>query len=107
MSWTRLPTFFPNFPLRMLPLAPEQLQQLRESGWVREVAFRTEPRINKVRRPANGIGPGAPNWAGQQRGPPPSAAGSGTEAAAVAAARPRQPGHPGPAQTAPSGMAAP
>jgi hypothetical protein len=49
MPWTRLPAFFPNLPLRMLPLGAEQLQQLKETGWVREVAFRTEPRVTKVK----------------------------------------------------------
>jgi hypothetical protein len=59
MSWTRLPTFFPNFSLRMLPLAPEAAAQLKETGWVREVAFRTEPRVTKVRpaRPSSREGP--------------------------------------------------
>jgi hypothetical protein len=48
MAWRRLPTFFPNMQLRMLPLAEDQMQQLRETGWLREVAFRTQPSVNKV-----------------------------------------------------------
>jgi hypothetical protein len=49
MVWRRLPTFFPNFPLRMMPLSEAQAAQVRETGWVREAAFRTEPHVNKVR----------------------------------------------------------
>jgi hypothetical protein len=49
MVWRRLPTFFPNFPLRMMPLSEAQAAQIRETGWVREAAFRTEPHVNKVR----------------------------------------------------------
>lgn len=48
MVWRRLPTFLPNFPLRMLPLSEEQMTQLKDTGWLREVAFRTQPRVNKV-----------------------------------------------------------
>jgi hypothetical protein len=33
----------------MLPLSKEQLQQVRDTGWLREVVFKTEPRVNKVR----------------------------------------------------------
>ncbi|KAF8058321.1 rplW [Scenedesmus sp. PABB004] len=32
----------------MLPLSEEALQQLKATGWLREVAFRTEPRTNKL-----------------------------------------------------------
>jgi ribosomal protein L23 len=49
MVWRRLPTFFPNFPLRMMPVSEAQAAQIRETGWVREAAFRTEPHVNKVR----------------------------------------------------------
>jgi hypothetical protein len=48
MAFRRMPTFLANIPLRMLPLAEEQLAQLRETGWLREVAFRTQPNVNKV-----------------------------------------------------------
>eukprot|EP00775_Hariotina_reticulata_P011470 gene11470-11615_t len=32
----------------MLPLTSEQHKQLLNTGWLREVAFRTEPRVNKM-----------------------------------------------------------
>lgn len=48
MPWRRLPAFFPNVPLRMLPLKPAAAQQVRETGWAREVAFRTAPNVTKV-----------------------------------------------------------
>ncbi|KIZ04567.1 ribosomal protein L23 [Monoraphidium neglectum] len=32
----------------MLPLSKEQLQQVRDTGWLREVVFKTEPRVNKM-----------------------------------------------------------
>eukprot|EP00879_Flechtneria_rotunda_P002307 GHRR01002501.1.p1 GENE.GHRR01002501.1~~GHRR01002501.1.p1 ORF type:complete len:181 (+),score=73.91 GHRR01002501.1:175-717(+) len=48
MSWRRLPTWFPNLRLRMLPLTKEQQQQVIDTGWLREVAFRAEPRVNKM-----------------------------------------------------------
>lgn len=47
--WRRLPTYFPNIRLAMLPLSPEAKEQLVATGWLREVAFKTEPRVNKVR----------------------------------------------------------
>eukprot|EP00878_Enallax_costatus_P006191 GHUV01006490.1.p1 GENE.GHUV01006490.1~~GHUV01006490.1.p1 ORF type:complete len:191 (+),score=71.96 GHUV01006490.1:237-809(+) len=46
--WRRLPTWFPNIRLTMLPLEPEAKKQLLDCGWLREVAFRTEPRVNKL-----------------------------------------------------------
>lgn len=46
--WRRLPTWFPNIKLVMLPLNPEEFTKLKNDGWLREVAFRTEPRVNKV-----------------------------------------------------------
>lgn len=48
MVWRRLPTFFPNISLKMLPLTAEQLEQVKTSGWLREVVFRTTPNVNKV-----------------------------------------------------------
>eukprot|EP00877_Chromochloris_zofingiensis_P010620 jgi/Chrzof1/5811/Cz16g16210.t1 len=32
----------------MLKPSEEQLQQLKQTGWLREVAFRTQPRVNKI-----------------------------------------------------------
>jgi hypothetical protein len=66
MVWRRLPTFFPNFPLRMMPLSESQAAQIRETGWVREAAFRTEPHVNKVRGQGRG---GAPCRAHAVRAP--------------------------------------
>ncbi|KXZ51536.1 hypothetical protein GPECTOR_12g499 [Gonium pectorale] len=44
----RLPICFPTLTLQMLKLPPEQLEQLRETGWLREVAFRTTPEVTKL-----------------------------------------------------------
>jgi hypothetical protein len=46
--WRRLPTWFPNIKMTMLPISEAELQQVLECGWLREVAFKTEPRVNKV-----------------------------------------------------------
>lgn len=48
MVWRRLPTLFPNIRLHMLPLPKEKLEQIRATGWTREVAFRTDPKTSKV-----------------------------------------------------------
>lgn len=32
----------------MLALSQEEKSQLLQTGWLREVAFKTEPRVNKV-----------------------------------------------------------
>lgn len=48
MSWRRLPTFFPNFPLRLLPLSEAQKTALQATGHVEEAVFRTVPSIGKV-----------------------------------------------------------
>lgn len=48
MVWRRLPTYLPNLQLKLLPLKGEQLKQLQETGWLKEVAFRTTPNVNKV-----------------------------------------------------------
>jgi hypothetical protein len=46
--WRRLPTYFPNLRLQMLPLTAEQKALLGDTGWLREVAFRCEPKTTKV-----------------------------------------------------------
>jgi hypothetical protein len=46
----RIPICFPDFSIEMLKLPPEQLKQIEETGWLREVAFRTTPNVTKVRR---------------------------------------------------------
>jgi hypothetical protein len=43
-----MPTWFPNIRLQMMALSQEQRTSLLETGWLREVAFKTEPRVNKV-----------------------------------------------------------
>lgn len=47
--WRRLPTWFPNLRLQMLPLTDEQKAAVAATGWLREVAFKCEPRTTKVR----------------------------------------------------------
>ncbi|GLI59286.1 hypothetical protein VaNZ11_001139 [Volvox africanus] len=44
----RIPICFPNITLQMLKLRDKQLAQLRETGWLREVAFRTAPEVTKL-----------------------------------------------------------
>lgn len=44
----RLPTYFPNLDLRLLPLKHEEMKQVIETGWLKEAAFRTTPNVNKV-----------------------------------------------------------
>lgn len=48
MVWRRLPAILGNLPLKLMPLQPQQLQQIKETGWIREAAFRTTPNVNKV-----------------------------------------------------------
>ena len=46
----RLPTYFPNLDLRLLPLTPEEMLQVVKTGWLPKAAFRTTPSVNKVRQ---------------------------------------------------------
>lgn len=39
---------FPNITLQLLKLTPEQVEQVRQTGWLREVAFKTTPNVTKV-----------------------------------------------------------
>eukprot|EP01026_Neomeris_dumetosa_P077316 TRINITY_DN83369_c0_g1_i1.p2 TRINITY_DN83369_c0_g1~~TRINITY_DN83369_c0_g1_i1.p2 ORF type:complete len:134 (-),score=7.54 TRINITY_DN83369_c0_g1_i1:375-737(-) len=48
MVYRRLPTWFPNFPLRLLPLTEEEFLQLKTTGWLRLVKFMTKPDMNKI-----------------------------------------------------------
>lgn len=48
MVWRRLPAALGNIPLRLMPLQPEQLAQVKETGWLREAAFRTTPNVSKT-----------------------------------------------------------
>uniref|UniRef100_A0A061SND8 Large ribosomal subunit protein uL23c n=1 Tax=Tetraselmis sp. GSL018 TaxID=582737 RepID=A0A061SND8_9CHLO len=43
----RLPTLFPNFDLRLLPLSEESAKQLETEGWCKEAVFRTRPNASK------------------------------------------------------------
>jgi len=44
----RPPIYFPNVRLQMMKLSDEQLRQVRETGWTREVAFKTAPGVTKL-----------------------------------------------------------
>ena len=48
MVWHRLPSFLPNFVLRLLPLSEKQLKTYAATGFVRDVSFRTAPQTTKV-----------------------------------------------------------
>ena len=52
MGWRRLPTFLPSFPLILNPLTKEQRQIYEKTGFLKELTFRTIPRVNKVGRDA-------------------------------------------------------
>ncbi len=49
LSPRRIPICFPNITLQMMKLRDKQLAQLRETGWLREVAFKTTPDVTKAR----------------------------------------------------------
>lgn len=44
----RPPIYFPDIRLQMLKLTDEQRQQIKETGWTREVAFKTTPNMTKL-----------------------------------------------------------
>lgn len=45
----RRPIYFPDFSLRVMnTLSAQDFKQLRETGWVREMAFKTAPHVTKV-----------------------------------------------------------
>uniref|UniRef100_A0A7S2VVV2 Large ribosomal subunit protein uL23c n=1 Tax=Chlamydomonas chlamydogama TaxID=225041 RepID=A0A7S2VVV2_9CHLO len=44
----RAPIYFPDVRLQMLKPSPEVLKQIKETGWAREVAFRTTPNMTKL-----------------------------------------------------------
>jgi len=48
MSWKRLPTYFLNFPLKLLPLSEKQQKTYETTGRLTELAFRTVPSAGKV-----------------------------------------------------------
>eukprot|EP00967_Tisochrysis_lutea_P021003 scaffold23854_cov19-Tisochrysis_lutea.AAC.1 len=45
----RHPIYFPDVPLQILKkLSDQEFKQLKETGWLREVAFKTAPHVTKV-----------------------------------------------------------
>ena len=48
MSWKRLPTYFLNFPLKLLPLSEKQQKAYETTGRLTELAFQTVPSAGKV-----------------------------------------------------------
>jgi len=50
MSWKRLPTFFANIPLKLMPLTEGQQKAYETSGALKQVAFQTIPSVSKVTR---------------------------------------------------------
>ena len=51
----RRPIYFPDFTIEMLKLDKERMHQVQETGWTREVAFRTTPNVTKVRLQQKGL----------------------------------------------------
>lgn len=49
MSWRRFPTFLPNFPLKLIPLSEAQQTLYEKTGFLKDLAFKTLPQVNKVR----------------------------------------------------------
>ncbi|KAL0029617.1 hypothetical protein WJX79_008342 [Trebouxia sp. C0005] len=48
MSWKRLPTFFANIPLKLMPLTEGQQKAYETSGSLKQVAFQTIPSVSKI-----------------------------------------------------------
>lgn len=48
MSWKRLPTFFANIPLKLMPLSEGQQKAFETNGTLKQVAFQTVPSVSKV-----------------------------------------------------------
>ena len=44
----RLPTFLANLPLRLMPFTEQQQAAYDKTGFVRDIAFKTTPRVGKV-----------------------------------------------------------
>ena len=49
MVWHRLPTYLPSFPLRLVPLSEAQRAAYEATGFVKDLVFKTVPRVGKVR----------------------------------------------------------
>lgn len=48
MVWRRLPSYFPNFPLKLIPLTETQQQVYEKTGFLKTLAFRTIPSVSKL-----------------------------------------------------------
>lgn len=46
--FVRDPIFFPDITLQMMRLPDRVLDEIRRTGWTREVAFKTTPNVTKV-----------------------------------------------------------
>ncbi|GAX73428.1 hypothetical protein CEUSTIGMA_g880.t1 [Chlamydomonas eustigma] len=44
----RPPIYFPEVTLQMMKISEEQKKQIHETGWTREVAFKTQPHVTKL-----------------------------------------------------------
>lgn len=49
MSWKRLPTYFANIPLKLMPLSEQQQKAFETNGTLKQAAFQTIPKVSKVR----------------------------------------------------------
>ena len=48
MSWRRLPSYLANIRLRLMPFNEQQIKAYEETGHVKQIAFKTTPRVGKV-----------------------------------------------------------
>jgi len=44
----RSPIYFPNLSLQLLPLPHDKMEEIKTTGWTREVAFKTSPSTTKL-----------------------------------------------------------
>ncbi len=51
MSWRRLPSYLANIRLRLMPFNEQQIKAYEETGHVKQIAFKTTPRVGKVGGP--------------------------------------------------------
>ena len=57
MTWRRLPSFFPNLSLKLLPLEQAAQETFAKTGFLSPLAFRVAPSVNKARRGGRGRAP--------------------------------------------------
>lgn len=48
MVWKRLPAYLPNIGLKLLPLSEAQQVAFEQTGFLRELVFKTAPSVSKV-----------------------------------------------------------